>query len=273
MGNGIINFCIMQFCADTYGLTITKDDLIVEGDDGIIMEGVANPALIGLLGFKFSTSVSGARPGDTDMLRSRWKDGKRYLSIGRILSSIFWVKRSSGLKKSKLLYIQRCMGLSLHYLSPNHPVLSAVVHRIGKLTSGYNAFKGYEKYVNKWGFDVSAIKDMSYPKEFSVDESMRHAVVEGAEGFDPLPLASQLAIEDILLNDSSYELNFGNLLNGFSEVRENVEAYRVVEEDLKHQRPVDNQVKQLYDIFSDVFESDDIIRSSHQTQPPQNPSA
>lgn len=212
-GNGIINVCIAAFCASKKGIPLHTDFIIAEGDDGITPAGLADEQLISTIGFKFSDNVSGMYCGDTDFLRRRWINGKVYLNIGRSLS-VFWVKLRSQLSRPKQLFILRCMGCSLHHMSPGHPVLFAIVNRIGIETARAKKFDNWFLHIDmyKWpDFNID-----SYPQNVVCDESMRAEVALGAIGFPPIPIHDQILLERNFMYDR--EIYIGDKLSHYDEV-------------------------------------------------------
>lgn len=212
-GNGIVNFCIAAFCAFKKGLDINQIMALFEGDDGLIDRDIPDVTLINKIGFDFSSSLMGLYVGDTDFLRRRWMNGKAFLNIGRSLS-VFWVKNKANLRLEKQKFILRCMGCSLHYMSPGHPVLFAIVNRIGRETTGVKKFDNWFLHIDmyKWpDFDVD-----NYPQNVLCDESMRDEVAMGAEGFPPIPTSTQIELERIFMFDE--HMNIGDRLNHYEDV-------------------------------------------------------
>lgn len=212
-GNGIINVCIAAYCASKKGVSLHTDFIIAEGDDGITPAGLADDQLISTIGFKFSDSVSGLYCGDTDFLRRRWINGKVYLNIGRSLS-VFWVKLRSQLSRPKQLFILRCMGCSLHHMSPGHPVLFAIVNRIGIETARAKKFNNWFLHIDmyKWpDFDID-----NYPQNVLCDESMRAEIALGAIGFPPISIQDQIKLEHEFMYDQ--EIYIGDKLSHYDEV-------------------------------------------------------
>jgi len=213
-GNGVVNVCINAYVCHLAGKTLS---IIAEGDDGVVpAENVDMPG-VNRLGFSLSSEVSGSRPGDTDFLRSRWVDGRRYVSVGRSMS-VFWVKNGCKLKKSKQKFLLRAAAYSLHALSPGHPVLFEVVNRIFRFTSGANEFRNWRSYLNHWHHDLEAPPKQRMVVE--VDETMREVVASGAIGFPPISIGLQLELERRLREDRDFYI--GNLLNEYGDVMERV---------------------------------------------------
>lgn len=196
--NGLDNVANFAFCAYKKGIDLEKFEMLAEGDDGIVSPEVPDSELLHSLGFKFSSELQGHQCGDVDFLSQRFVEGFNLLNIPKAFT-VFWVKTKVRLKPSKQKFILRCMGNSLHHLSPGHPVLFEVVNRIGRETSGHNSFKGVEGFLDQWkgqNSDVSA-----YPRDVTVNEEARHYVAEGALGFPPIPICVQLEVERRLRED------------------------------------------------------------------------
>jgi hypothetical protein len=235
-GNGIVNVAIAAWCfykhlcefhqrklpfeevAET--IYSTPNLILAEGDDGLVSDGLLNPELVSQIGFDFSEAVCGLYPGDTDFLRRRWMDGKCYLNVGRAMS-VFWVKNKANLSMNKCKFILRCMACSLHYMSPGHPILWAIVKRIGLETNGITKFKNWFLHIDlyRWfGVDVD-----NFPTDVECDESMRSAIEIGALGFPPISVGTQKYLEAQFL--TSENLYIGDALNNYEEVEAFVETY------------------------------------------------
>lgn len=208
-GNGIVNVCIMAYCA--HRKRINDFSMIAEGDDGLVPRHIPDDDIIKALGFGYSTNLHGENPGDCDFLRSRWINGKRFLDIGRCFNA-FWARSTVPLKHSKQMFLIRAAANSLYWLSPGHPVIMAIVSRILRETRSYHPFKGYERYLNKWGGrDYAEIADRDVA--LVVDETMRAEVAFGAGEFPPLSITSQLVLERRILEDA--QIYVGLLLDDF----------------------------------------------------------
>ncbi len=195
-GNALINVCLMAFSHHKNFGSLDNFKFLAEGDDGLVPVKSVDVYLINRLGFKFSLNVYGKQPGDCDFLSSLWVNGKRYINIAKSFST-FYVKKGSNLKRSKQLFLLRCAALSLYHISPGHPVTTAIVNRILKETRGMTRFKGYESYLDEWGKSYEPIK-MKY---VMVDETMRHFISVGAEGFPPISVSHQLILEHNIMNN------------------------------------------------------------------------
>jgi hypothetical protein len=217
--NGLVSVCLMKFCHN-HNFNSELFVMLAEGDDGIVSDKTPNVDLLKKMGFKFSTAVSGSRPGDTDFLRCRWMEGKRYMSIGRSLK-VLWVKKAAGLKRSKQLYLLRAMGLSLWHCSPGHPVLTALVRRIGRATSGCSNFKGSEHYLSDMRERYTGLVSDHF-KDMEVDEDMREAISEGTTGFPPISIPAQFYLEREL--EFGEDMDIGGLLSNYDDVEANLLA-------------------------------------------------
>lgn len=220
--NGLVNVCVAHYCAKLKGEEV---EILAEGDDGIVPLKNLDVEMIGEIGFSMSSELQGTRPGDNDFLKSRWVDGKRYLGVARALG-VLWVKNVSRLKRSREMHLMRCAALSLHHMSPGHPVLWAVCKRILLETTGHErAFKGADKYLKRWSYLKECGEQASVDvKNMRVDDSMRETVARGGNGFPPISLAEQLALEDRLLN-SVNGFYIGTIMNDCPEIYENVAAH------------------------------------------------
>jgi len=199
-GNGLVSACIFKYASHMMGETFK---FLGEGDDGITdlldksKDGKTALDIIDELNFQISSEVTGTKPGDTDFLSKRWHEsGSLMLNVGKCLNSL-WVKDKEHLKFSKKMHILRCMGLSLHHMSPGHPVLFALVLRIGHETRHYKKhFKNWESHLD---WSVFVHNDGPYPNEIAVNEELRGPIAEGAIGFPPIPIIIQEQLEKVFL--------------------------------------------------------------------------
>lgn len=213
-GNGVINIALAHFCAMKKGIKEIK--MVAEGDDALVESGVMDPDLLNKVGFEFSDSIFGSYEGDTDFLQKRWMDGKIYLNIPKKLSTL-WVRNKAHLNIHKQLFLLRCMGSSLHHLSPGHPILCALVNRIGRLTASYRTpFKNWHLHLDLW--EHRYIDVDNYPRHVEADESMRANVAQGAIGFDPIPIPLQVELEN-LLNSSKQIIDLEGVLDYTPEIK------------------------------------------------------
>lgn len=222
--NGLQNVLLSAYCYSKEhpeDVDLINFDMVAEGDDGIRAPGKRDVEIVANLGFSFSVAVEGSMPGDVDFLRVRWLNGKRYLSVGRALK-IAWVTTNKYISLQKAKSIQRCSALSLHYMSPGHPILWAISKRIAKETAGHNYFKGLEHFINSYSSSMSLDQIRMTGSNFGdfciCDESMRAAVAEGTTGFPPIPIAVQLALEDTILN-GDLGVNIMSFLEDYDDVK------------------------------------------------------
>lgn len=214
-GNGIMNVVLGAYCyKKKYGHWPHFSDnfMLAEGDDGIVPAEIPNIETLAKLGFSFSTSITGVSPGDCDFLRKRYKGNKVYINVGRAFS-VFWVKSKANLAPNKNKYILRVMACSLWHQSPGHPILWAIVRRIGVETNGVMPFHNWWMHIDmyRWtDFDPD-----NFPNAV-VDESMRPEIAQGALGFPGIPIDVQIEIESRILN--RIDMDIGDLLNDYPEI-------------------------------------------------------
>jgi hypothetical protein len=215
MGNGLINYLLAKYNHLENG-SKTQFRMIAEGDDGIVEPQSVNIIRSKELGFKFSSELCGSIAGDVDFLRCRWMDGVKYLNVGRSIKMI-WTLKNKTLSRRDIKTIQRCAAYSMHLSSPGHPVLGALVVRIGRETSGCNSLSrtalGFVR--KQWNFDERCLSIKDFPKEFVVNESMRGPLAVGAAGFPPISIRDQLILEKALLEEPVPEL--ASLLTNYEE--------------------------------------------------------
>lgn len=187
--NGVANISFALYESKRLGLELK---ILAEGDDGLVPKGAVTVEGMANLGIKFSTEVSGERPGDVDFLRSLWENGKRFLDIGRCLG-ILWVKKGAKLSRGKQLFLLRMSALSLYHLSPGHPVLTSLINRIERVTRHAREFRGALQYIDTWKGNV--LKEKSFPRNIPVDDTMRERISMGAIGFPPITISVQHELE------------------------------------------------------------------------------
>ena len=230
-GNGIVGICVMHFSAYRKGVIkyyrspgykFSKplwleylEHVVVEGDDAICGQGTMDKDLIGTLGLNYSAETNGNYCGDFDFLSSLTKEGKTYLNVGKCMS-VFWVKTTVPLKRSKQLFILRCMAMSMNAMSPGHPMLFAVYNRIMRNTKHTNMFKNAHRYLDKWKGTDKFIGKKSTGVAV-VDESMRELLALGNADFPGIPVHQQLEFERIMDDDS--DMFIGSILTDFENVR------------------------------------------------------
>jgi hypothetical protein len=215
-GNGLVAICLMHYCW-VRSKTNLEFKMVAEGDDGLISSEVPDVDLLLKLGLKFSTEIRGTLPGDTDFLSARWVEAggtyHRLTNIGKAFN-VFWIRGGHGLRRSKQLYLLRIKALSLWYSSPGSPIVTEICQRIEKLTRGKMKFKGAERYLDAW-----KDKDLtgSFP-EMKVDERLRAFVAEGAAGFPPIPVYTQLSLGKRLLHGE--DINLWSVLDDYESIRQ-----------------------------------------------------
>jgi len=243
-GNGVLNFAIMTFCAEKNGVDWSDMKAVFEGDDAVVPANVPDLSIITDLGFKFSLAIEGTKGGDCDFCSARFvkveEEILRILNIHKYVTSFFYVKTDQALKPSKIKWLWRCMGASLHHLSPGHPILGALVERIGVVTRGCTQYAAYEAHLDTWKFKGY---DSEYPRNFRICHKKRVAVATGSQDFPPIPISAQLAIEESIRN-GVYE--FGTILDGSSSVLDHAEITRDLGSD-------DRDFRSLYAALSYAF--------------------
>lgn len=127
---------------------------LAEGDDAIIPMDVWSDVAKGLR-MKYSMAYVSNGPGGADFLKRVWlpmrdATGAPFglLNVLRALKSLTHVK-NVGTRNNKRMFLLRAKALSLHYLSPGHPIVWAIVQRIGKITAGSRAYRGVERDLSK----------------------------------------------------------------------------------------------------------------------------
>jgi hypothetical protein len=189
---------------------------IVEGDDGIMPQHIADPSIWSELGFELSSELRGNKPGDCDFLHRLWTEHGAVVDIYRTCFRMLHVKKSASLSRRKQLAILRCCGLSMYHLAPGCPVVTAMVNLIGKYTAGINEFTGIERYL---GYQARKSLEFygslsRYPRHVDVNELLRPVVSEGREGFPPILSALQIYLER-LIHESSGEIDIGEIFSAF----------------------------------------------------------
>lgn len=213
-GNGISNISAAWYESKKNGQDFR---ILAEGDDGLVPKGMVTAEGMGKLGFKFSSSIRGQRPGDVDFLRSLIQDGTRYVSVSRCLN-VLWVKTPIVLSRGKQLWLIRMAALSLFHIAPGHPVLSALINMIGRKTKHVRPFKNYKRYLNTW--KGCYLGEGGFPDHIEVKEYMRERVEQGATDFPGIPREVQLALEEMFDKEERWEV--GRVFDSHPEVMDRV---------------------------------------------------
>jgi hypothetical protein len=212
--NGWLNFLVgaFIFLKENPGKNLSDFDMLAEGDDGLRKPNKDDIKEAQNLGFKFSTSVKGNNEGDVDFLKMRWVEGEKLLNIARALK-VCWVLPNREINKNESLQLLRCSGLSLHYMSPGHPILYEIVNKIGKETAGktikrsildssLNPLNRYNNFLEGISKE-QIIEDLKHFPIVNCKENLRSYVSEGALEFPSISLSSQFALEEQIRNSES----------------------------------------------------------------------
>jgi len=221
--NGYINVLLGAY---SYHINHPEDpelvnfSMLAEGDDGLRPPNDNDSEIAAQFGFSFSQAVTGNQPGDVDFLRVRWIDGHKLLNVARCLK-LAWVITGRKLSLKNSLAIQRCSALSMHYTSPGHPILWALAKRIGIETRPGALSKRKQVFFNQYtkteSLDEAFIGvSKSFP-DMQVDQKLRRYVAAGAEGFPPIPIPVQIALEKRILDLTTREVNLCGLLDEYEE--------------------------------------------------------
>lgn len=175
LGNGLVNISIIltghrlryaqrytsmeQWWVDAQSL-----NFVTEGDDALIPLHIWSD-VASRLGMSYSLVSQSHKPGGSDFLKVLHypflgPTGLPYkqLNVVRSLRSLSYVTTTSS-NMNKIMFLLRAKALSLHYLSPGHPILFALCQRIGFLTRGARAYSGWENDVEtKWGSESLTAK-------------------------------------------------------------------------------------------------------------------
>ncbi len=167
LGNGLVNINIIltghrlktmgQYQSiDHWWCDASTLDFVTEGDDGNLKLQDFYDVASGLR-MAYSIAEESHGPGGADFLKNvhflfpnSIGQPFKMLNVVRSIRACNFVTTKST-KASKVLWLWRAKALSLLHLSPGHPILWALVERIGQLTSGLSAYKGWEKdFEAKW---------------------------------------------------------------------------------------------------------------------------
>jgi len=185
---------------DRWWATVDSLFFVLEGDDAVVPKGLIDLDLVSHLGFKFSQAESGELHSDCDFLHKvYYPDGGVLVNVLRGFRSLY-TDTAQKLRNSKVLALARASAWSMWCSSPGHPILWAVVRRIGQLTSGVSMFKGWQKF-KKDNNPLNALvaPPSRFPQTF-VSQKLR---VELATTRNPLipciSIPEQVAFEDQIL--------------------------------------------------------------------------
>jgi hypothetical protein len=190
-----------------WSLHFVNTPRVYEGDDAVVRP-IHTAEFQRDLGFDFDVLVANA-PGPSDFCRMYPARDDIILDVYRVLMRYGWLRsRHASLKVSKLKFLYRASALSLHYRRPHHPVLWALVKRVGELTSGTRAYKSWAQHapdihrrladLGLSGKDVEKRFPDTYCSDHRVDVSV------GGPDRVGIPIGDQLWIEEQL-----HSLRFG----------------------------------------------------------------
>lgn len=204
VGNGIVNLLLQMFCAHKKGMDVEQIRMVVEGDDGLMESGVSDKKLLNSLGFSFSTEMKGTEPGDCDFLSVLWTSGGIMMNVPKAIINLLFIKDGEKLKISKRRYLLRVKAYSLYLRSPKHPIILALIIRIGRLTQGAQPFKNWKAYVDHWRGD-DKIQIGNFPTwdgeaELDVDSTLRATLARGSSEFPPISVFQQKVLEREILS-------------------------------------------------------------------------
>jgi hypothetical protein len=249
MGNGLVNVCVNQYGAFLKsGVTFEQFQpirMVAEGDDGFLETRHVNHENTKKLGFSFSSALSGSSPGDCDFLSRRWINGKFYMNVAKCLK-VLWIRKGLNLSIDKQMYLLRCSANSIHHMCPGHPILSALVHRIGVFTEGATDFKNSSLYLDGWS-KSDVLKTHGFPREYYVDESMRLKISEGTAEFPPISIAMQLELEKRILNDEI--IYIGSILDEYPEVEIYQQSFKYIDPKADEHEPVSPNLKEVVEML------------------------
>jgi hypothetical protein len=184
--------------SSVFGAAGVDGECILEGDDGLTPPGVVRPDEVSRFGFNIGVSQRGR---DADFLR-RWhplppSQGGPVVNVLRVMRSMMWL-RGPGLKDSKRRYLLRAAAWSAWCLAPGHPVITALVKLVGRMTAGACRFKGAERYYSRHWVDPPA-NSFEARGPLVVNEKLRGPLSEG-RGVEvpPVPVAHQIQLERMI---------------------------------------------------------------------------
>lgn len=217
-GNGIVNLVLQTFLARKNGVKmadmLSHMVMVLEGDDGLVLNpGSGAVKVMRDVGFKFSSSMVGTKPGDCDFLSERWLYEGKLMNVPKALVNTLHIRGGHKLKLTKRRFLLRVKAYSLWLRSPNHPILNPLVVKIGRYTSGVVKFKGWERYVDHWK-NEHKISIENFPSEVNVSEELRVYLAEGTSEFPPISVPEQLAIEANIMSEST-SIEIGTLFDDY----------------------------------------------------------
>jgi len=204
---------------DYWWVDASRLHFVTEGDDALIPLWMWHD-IASKLGMSYSLVSVSHKPGGSDFLKVlhypiRNDQGAPFklLNVLRALRSLSYVTMTGG-NPNKIKFLLRAKALSMHYLSPGHPILYALCQRIGYLTAGAREYSGWESDVDvKWGVEKLSAESIrqrfpvSYPTvemraamqdsvclespSITVDEQLLlERMLSGWNMVDPIPLTA-----------------------------------------------------------------------------------
>lgn len=225
LGNGLVNIALIltgdyvrkgrpaltRWWGQARNLTF-----VTEGDDALLPAALQNREVTQGLRMEFSLLTVADQPGGADFLKVAYypiydANGRFQGKLGNTLR---WARGltfvfGENFRESKRLFLLRAKAWSIHYLQPGHPMTSALVFLIGRLTSGHTAYSGWEQHASKWGVDWKNI-DVSRPIPYvePSDELRAALATSRCPDIPAITLESQLLFEQECLNWKGGKIHF-----------------------------------------------------------------
>lgn len=239
-GNVVFNAIVIWCCSYKEYCTRTGDDdldrwwatadkalrAVFEGDDAVVDTDLIDQELIAGLGLKFSAETRGTHPLDTDFLHVAHTHAGR---VGNTLRAGFRSLQtitSTHLKFSKLMFLARAAAWSMWCSFPGHPIIWAIVRRVGELTAGYQSFKSWQRYTATNPFKTIVGEPPSrFPRAYC-NQELRNMVASSTNpGLPPISVPQQVALEARILKwELGEALEIGDLYSEYPEFLDMVSA-------------------------------------------------
>lgn len=175
----------------------------VTGDDGISCPEELDAEVLRDLGYDFSAAAVGNDEGDQTFCSTWWQGGFAYVDIPATLNKLCWVYGCEGLAMRRVMYLLRLKAYSCHLRTcggnnaEQHPIIGALIVRIGQVTAGATAFAGWERYVDRWNIRTNIIAD--FPRTFQTTAARRAFVATPRSDHVAVSEELQRALEARLL--------------------------------------------------------------------------